>query len=191
MTELAQRRTAEQALAEHGLDGYRLLRLARRAADDAQRRAPAGLGGKYEDLVSFLVLQALEAAVRYGPEYTRPGYSFASYLFDIMELRVTDWYRRKSEGFGDTRSGSNGRVELHADPPPTEPDHHEHESTLELDSYWSRAAGSLSTPMHDWDVVTEQAAMQWVRAAHTTSQPFNVWVRRTLDLAARQLQADH
>ena len=188
MTELAEPRTAQDALAEHGLTGDRLLRLARRIATDAQRRAPAGLGGKYEDLVSFLVLQALEAAIRYGPEYTRPGYSFASYLCDIMELRVTDWYRRKSEGFGDTRSGSNGRIVFTADLNDETGDYEltlHTESTLEADTHWSTAAGALSTPMHDWDTLSEAVVMDWVRASHLCGIPFSVWVRRSLDLAAR------
>jgi DNA-directed RNA polymerase specialized sigma24 family protein len=189
MTELAApptHRTATSALEELGLTGDRLLKLARRIATDAQRRAPAGLGGKYEDLVSFLVLQALQAAITYDPDYVRPGYNPASYLCDVMERRVTDWYRRKSEGFGDSRSGSNGRVVFHEDI--DEQGDYEltlPESTIELDQHWSSAAGALSTPMHDWALLSEAVVMDWIRASHACGVPFTVWVRRSLDLASR------
>jgi hypothetical protein len=33
-----------------------------------------------------------------------------------MHLRVTDFFRRKSEGFGDRRHGNDGRVDVEADP---------------------------------------------------------------------------
>lgn len=196
MTNTLQPRTAEQALRAHGLNGDRLLKLARRIANDAQRAAPAGLGGKYEDLVSFITLQALEAAVRYNPERARPGYTFTSYLCDIMERRVTDWYRRKSEGFGDSRSGSNGRIVLTGD---QLDDHPADDYELELDqtlddthihNTWARAAGLISTPMNDWERVNEAVVMDWVRASHARGLPFDEWVRRTLDLAARHQLKD-
>jgi DNA-directed RNA polymerase specialized sigma24 family protein len=192
----ANRRTATEVLLEHGLNGDRLLKLARRIANDAQRKAPAGLGGKYEDLVSFLTLQALEAAVGYDPSRrsTNGSYTFASYLCDIMERRVTDFYRRKSEGFGDSRSGSNGRIVLsgdaleHEQPDEPEPLHPEIQLTEAERRYqlWAHAAGLISTPMHDWDHIDERVVMDWARAAERQGIPLDAWVRRTLKQAARE-----
>jgi hypothetical protein len=189
--------TADQALRQHGLTGDRLLKLARRIANDAQRKAPAGLGGKYEDLVSFLVLQALEATIRYDHTRAKPGYTFASYLCDVMENRVPDFYRRKSEGFGDRRYGNDGRVVLAGDTMDDEPDPdinwanvldepaekaQEHAHRL-----WAHAAGIISQPMHDWDHIDEVRVMRWTRAAQTLDLPLDTWIRRTLDIASEQL----
>ena len=179
--------TADQILRQHGLNGDRLLKLARRIANDAQRQAPAGLGGKYEDLVSFLTLQALEAAIRYDPDKARPGYSFSSYLCDIMERRVADFYRRKSEGFGDRRSGNDQRIILTGDTLDEQPS-----AEWELDVYpaeddhrlWATAAGLIATPMHDWRHVNERCVMHWTRAAHARGDTLDAWIRRTLDIAA-------
>jgi hypothetical protein len=153
-------RTADEALQEHGLDGRRLLKLAHRIVQDAQRRAPAGLGGKYEDMVSFLVLQACRAAVRYNPSVSGPGYTFESYLCDVMENRVPDFYRRKSEGFGDRRSGSDGRVVLSGDMI-------EDEADPELDferliserrlARYQRAAAFRGWTVTEWIVITLDA----------------------------------
>lgn len=104
-----------EILARQGFDGERLLRMAHAVALDAQRRAPGGLGGKYEDLVAFLVLQALESTAKYDANRSGHDFKFSSYLYDIMERRVTDWYRRKSEGFGDRRNGSDDRIVLAGD----------------------------------------------------------------------------
>lgn len=186
--------TADELLQQHGLTGDRLLKLARRIANDAQRQAPAGLGGKYEDLVSFLVLQALEATIRYDPTRTGPNYTFPSYLCDIMERRVTDFYRRKSEGFGDSRSGNNGRIVLAGDTLDDEPDpdinwsyvYDEPTEKAEAHAYrhWAEARYALTEPMTSWQVVDEPVAMKWIRASQVVGVPFEVWVRRTLDLAA-------
>lgn len=184
----------DQTLRAHGLNGDRLLKLARRCATDAQRKAPAGLGGKYEDLVSFLTLQALEAVARYNPERVKPGYSLSSYLYDVMQLRVTDFYRRKSEGFGDRRSGNDNRITLAGhtiDDQPTPEWEHQLEQTDPAHAIWSHAAGLISTPMHDWDLVNEAAVMRWTRAAQARGDRLDQWIRRTLDIAAdHQLSPD-
>jgi hypothetical protein len=152
-------RTADEALREQGLDGRRLLKLAHRITQDAQRRAPAGLGGKYEDLHSFLVEQALRAALSYDPAISNGGYSFESYLCDVMEQRVPDFYRRKSEGFGDRRSGSDGRVVLggsmldDADP---EVDFEKLISERRMARY-QRAAAFRGWTVAEWIVITLDA----------------------------------
>lgn len=160
-----ERPTATDALAQHGLNGERVLKLARRIANDAQRRAPAGLGGKYEDLVSFLTLQALEAAVRYNPDRVRPGYTFSSYICDIMEHRVQDFYRRKSEGFGDRRYGNDARIVLADDT-----------DTITID-----------TDLDFEALVSERRAATWNRAAELLDLTFAEWVVQTLDTAARDV----
>ena len=161
-------RTAEQALHQHGLNGDRLLKLAHRIAQDAQRQAPAGLGGKYEDLVSFLTLQALEAAIRYNPAQSGNGYTFASYLCDIMERRVPDFYRRKSEGFGDSdrRSGADNRITLAGD---TLDDH------LDTDVDFDR-------------LLSERRLSRYQRAATITGIDISEWIVITLDIAARHAE---
>jgi DNA-directed RNA polymerase specialized sigma subunit len=161
VTALASPRTAEDALREHGLNGERVMKLARRIASDAQRRAPAGLGGKYEDLVGFLSLQALEAALRYDAAKSGNGYSFTSYLCDVMELRVDDFYRRKSEGFGDRRHGNDQRIVLVGD--------HAEDFDSEVD--FER-------------LLSERRMQAWHSAAQRLGLPFTEWVVQTLDQAA-------
>lgn len=183
--------TADTLLRAHGLDGDRLLRLARRAANDAQRKAPAGIGGKYEDLVSFLVLQALEATVRYDPRKSSPGYTFASYLYDVMERRVPDWYRRKSEGFGDSRNGSHNRIVLAGDSIEDETVE-DHTPIAWVDDdwrHWANTAGAISTPMCDWDHVNERVTMEWARCAHHLGLTFEEYHRRALIELTRRTRA--
>jgi len=156
-------RTAEEALRDNGLDGLRLIKLAHRITQDAQRRAPAGLGGKYEDLHSFLVEQALRAALGYDPATSNAGYSFESYLCDVMEQRVPDWYRRKSEGFGDRRSGSDGRLVLSGDRMLEEAD-----------------------PDVDFEkLVSERRVARYQRAAKFRGWSVEEWIMITLDAAWR------
>lgn len=154
-------RNAEDALHEHGLTGARVLKLAHRIAADAQRKAPAGLGGKYEDLVSFLTLQALEAAVRYDPARSGNNYSFSSYLCDVMEHRVDDFYRRKSEGYGDRRHGNDQRVVLAGD------DTEGFDSEVDFDA-----------------LLSERRMAAWHSAAELVGLPFTEWFVITLDQAA-------
>jgi DNA-directed RNA polymerase specialized sigma subunit len=164
VTALASPRTAEDALREHGLNGDRVMKLARRIASDAQRRAPAGLGGKYDDLVGFLSLQALEAALRYEPAKSGNGYSFTSYLCDVMELRVDDFYRRKSEGFGDRRHGNDQRIVLVGD-------NEDFDFDTEIDFE---------------NKLSDRRMQGWHRAAEQLDMPFRDWVLQTLDKEARR-----
>jgi len=158
-------RTAEDALHANGLTGERLLKLARRIATDAQHRAPAGLGGKYEDLVSFLTLQALEAAVRYDPAISGNGYSFSSFLCDIMERRIPDFYRRKAEGFGDRRTGNDNRLTLTGD------------------------TDDFDTDIDFEQLISERRAGTWNKAAELSNMPFTSWVVQVLDQAASRAGA--
>jgi len=103
-------------LREHGFTGERLLKLANTVARDELRRRGATLGDRYDDLVGFLVETGLRTAERYDPARVRPGYSFASYIYDILAMRVTDFYRGKANGFADRRYNPNGNpVELIGD----------------------------------------------------------------------------
>jgi hypothetical protein len=115
----ALQRPAAGVLEEHGFTGERLLRLARRIANDWLRRSGGFLDDeRMDDLVGFLVLQGCRAATRYDPERVQRSYGsgggdpFASYLADIMQVRVTDWYRSKREGNGDRRYGHDKRLVL-------------------------------------------------------------------------------
>jgi hypothetical protein len=108
--------TAAQALEQHGLDGRRLLGIARDVSNRRCAASPFASPQLRDDLASFLVEQGLAAALTYDPARSKPGYSFASYLWDIMALRTADFFRRKSEGFGDRRSGNDNRIVLMDDP---------------------------------------------------------------------------
>ena len=103
-------------LREHGFTGERLLKLARRVANDELRRRGAALGDRYDDLIGFLVETGLRTAERYDPARVRPGYSFASFIYDILAMRVTDFFRAKAQGFADRRYNPNGNpIELIGD----------------------------------------------------------------------------
>jgi DNA-directed RNA polymerase specialized sigma24 family protein len=110
---------AEQALHDHGFTGERLLKLAHRIANDELRRRGAHLGNRYEDLVMWLVEVACTNAPRYEQHN---GYTFDSWLADLMAHRVIDFYRRKGEGFGDRRKGHDQRIHLTDDPEPADHD---------------------------------------------------------------------
>lgn len=113
-------RTAEDVLESHGFGGDRLLKLARRiAADELRRRGGFLDHERLEDLVAFLTLQGVKAAVRYDPDRRQVKYgqnggrdTFSSYIADVMAHRVTDWYRSKAEGNGDRRYGYENRIVL-------------------------------------------------------------------------------
>jgi hypothetical protein len=103
-------------LREHGFRGERVLKLARKVANDELRRRGAYLGSRYEDLVSYLAVVACASAIRYDESRVGPGYTFGSYLYDVMAHRVTDFYRTRREGFADTRYNPEGSpVDLSGD----------------------------------------------------------------------------
>lgn len=165
---------AELALRAHGFDGERLMKLARKVASDTLRARGAVLGDRFEDLVSRLQLVGLKAAldfdatrshVHYG---TRGGDPFVSYVSDVMERRVTDFFRSKSEGFGDRRYGNDGRLVLTAE---TDEDADPDVDFGKLISekrlaYWQSAARSVELEMSEWIVIVlDRAARQVLRTA--------------------------
>jgi hypothetical protein len=109
-------RTADEALKANGLDGERLLGICHHVATHQLRRQPFASEQLHQDLVSFLVEQGIVLALKYDAQQSKPDYSFPSYLWDVLARRTTDFYRRKSEGFGDRRNGNDNRVVLKDDP---------------------------------------------------------------------------
>jgi len=105
--------TAEAVLKRHGFDGEKLIAYASTIARREMSRKGSTLGDRHEDLIMFLVEAACRTAVKYDPDKaTTTSYTFSSYLYDVMERRVPDFYRRKSEGFGDRRKGHDNRIAL-------------------------------------------------------------------------------
>jgi hypothetical protein len=167
-------RTADDVLTEHGFSGERLLKLSRRIANDELRRRGAFLDReRLEDLVGFLALQGVRAAVRYDPERPQASYGrdggdpFASWLADILAHRVTDWYRSKAEGHADRRYNLDGMVVLSAmdDEPDVDP--------YDLD--FER-------------LVSERRLFEWQEAARTVELSFEDWIFVTLDRAAKVIK---
>lgn len=118
----------ELALMRHGFSTERLMRLARKIANDELRMRGATLGDRFDDLVSRLQMAGLQAAMRYDPLRYHASYGsnggdpFASYIADLMGKRVDDYFRSKAEGFGDRRYGNDNRIVLDDDPDPADHD---------------------------------------------------------------------
>lgn len=174
MTEIAElelaARTAERALLEQGFDGERLLKLARAVARDYCARKGAVLGDRFEDLCSALMEAGLKAALRYDPSRSGAGYSFASYLWDKMELAVEpDFFRRKREGFGDRRYGNDGKVVVNSELATEDVDADLDFAKLVSDrrfSMWQQAATTTNLDVAEWIVISlDRAAKQVLRSA--------------------------
>jgi len=181
-SELARRRDArivefydrcqwyDLALMRHGFTVERLMKLSRKIAADSLRLRGATLGDRFEDLVSRLQIVGLEASRRYDPEREQLSYGrnggepFASYVADIMGKRVDDYFRSKSEGFGDRRYGNDNRVELSEDPDPAD-----HDTDFEF-------------------LVDERRRARWQRAADQMGLPLSEFVSTTLDVASEQIE---
>ncbi len=157
------RTDAAKALLAQGFDGERLLRLARSVANNEINRRGSVLGDKREDLVGFLVLNACRKAPDYDASRSGPGYTFASWLYDSMEHWADDFYRRKSEGFGDRRYGNDNRILLHEDPDPAD-----HDTDFE-------------------ELVSDRRRARWQQAADLVGWPLSEWIVISLDKAARQV----
>jgi len=95
VTKLQRCSTAEGVLREHGLDGDRLHALVYRCLQSNLNRRGAYLAEeRFADCLDYLVLAAITTAAKYDPTRSRPGtYKFESYLWDILEKRVIDWWR--------------------------------------------------------------------------------------------------
>jgi hypothetical protein len=115
-TLVLQCRWYELALLRHGYTVERLMHLARKVAADGTRRRGAALGDRFDDLVSRLQLAGMQAALRFDPTRQHNSYGmnggdpFTSYASDIMDKRIDDFFRRRSEGFSDRRYGNFGVV---------------------------------------------------------------------------------
>ena len=161
----------ELALMRHGFTVERLQRLARKVGNDALRLRGATLGDRFEDLVSRLQMVGLQAALRYDPERFQAKYGqnggepFASYVADLMERRVDDYFRSKAEGFGDRRYGNDNRIVLADDPDPADHD-------TDFDS-----------------LVDERRRARWQQAADRYGMTLSEFVVSTLDVAASQADA--
>jgi hypothetical protein len=161
----------ELALMRHGFTVERLQRLARKVANDALRLRGASLGDRFEDLVSRLQMVGLQAAIRYDPdrEHVRYGQNggepFASYVADLMERRVDDYFRSKAEGFGDRRYGNDNRIVLADDPDPAD-----HDTDFEA-------------------LVDDRRRARWQQAADTCGMTISEFIVTTLDIAAAEMAA--
>lgn len=163
----------ELALMRHGFTVERLMKLSRRIANDALRLRGATLGDRFEDLVSRLQMVGLQAALRYDPERHHASYGrnggepFASYVADVMEKRVDDFFRSKAEGFGDRRYGNDNRIHLTDDPDPA--DHDTDFETLVDErrrARWQEAATTVEWSLSEWIVITlDRAAKDVLRSA--------------------------
>jgi hypothetical protein len=185
---------AELALRRHGFTGERLQKLARRVANDWLRAKGATLGDRYEDLVSSLCIVGLNGALRYDPTMYQRSYGsnggepFASFVADLMERRIVDWYRAKAEGNGDRRYDNDGRVWLAGD----DIDEFSGQTLEEIDprivEKWGRAARLVTKPMHKWERVNERRVCKWQRAADGVEMELEDWLVRTADIAAKHLE---
>jgi len=155
----------------HGFTVERLQKLSRRIANDALRLRGASLQDRFDDLTSRLQIVGLEAALRYDPLRYQERYGsnggepFASYVADVMQNRVVDYFRSKAEGFGDRRYGNDNRIDLTDDPDPAD---------------------------HDVDfmeLVDERRRARWQKAAEATGWDLSQFIVTTLDIAAEQIEA--
>lgn len=165
---LADPRTSEAALREHGFTPERLMKLSRTVARDYCRAKGATLGDRMEDLVSALAEEGLKVAVAYNPARSGPGYTFASYLYDKLYLAVEgQFFRRKREGFGDRRYGMDGKIVLVDEFDDADPDvDFEHLMSDKRVSTWQRAAGIVDMTLPEFVVVSlDRAAKQVLRTA--------------------------
>lgn len=87
--------TAERVLLEHGLDADRLRALIYRCLQSNLNRRGAYLAeDRFGECLDHLVLVAVATAAKYDPSRSRPGtYKFESYIWDILEKRIIDWWR--------------------------------------------------------------------------------------------------
>ncbi len=138
------------------------MKLARTVARDYCRLKGATLGDRMEDLVSALAEEGLRVALKYDPARSGPGYSFASYMYDKLYLAVEpQFFRRKREGFGDRRYGSDGKIVL----------------VDEFDD---------ADPDVDFEqLVDERRRARWQQAAIAEELTLSEWIAVSLDIQAK------
>jgi hypothetical protein len=147
----------------HGFTPEGLQKLSCKIAYDGCRRRGAMLQDRMDDLVSRLTIAGLEALRRYDPERHQASYGsnggdpVLSYISDIMDARITDYFRCRSEGFGDRRYGNDNRIVLDDDPDPAD-----HDTDFEL-------------------LVDDRRRARWQEAADATGWPLSEWIAIALD----------
>lgn len=151
--------TAAQALAAHGFDGDKLIAYASTIARREMTRTGSTLGDRHEDLVMYLVEVGCRTATRYNPSKSSTSYTFDSYIYDVMARRVTDFYRRKSEGFGDRRKGHDNRITL--------------VDKIDIDHETDALA----------NLVTDDQVDRYTQAAQRSGKGLSEWMLDTLDVA--------
>lgn len=155
----------ELALMRHGFTPERLMKLARKIANDGLRLRGATLGDKFEDLASSLHIAGMEAAWRYDPEREQERYGanggdpFASYVADIMDRRIDDFFRRKAEGFGDRRRGADNMIDLSDDPDPADGTEFEKLVDDRRRARWQAQADIEDQDLDKWIVLVLDAAL--------------------------------
>ena len=145
---------ADEALAAHGFDGDKLLAYAHTIARREMDRKGSTLGDRHQDLVMFLVEQGCKTAVKYDAKKSSPSYTFSSYVYDVMARRVPDFYRRKSEGFGDKRKGHDNRIVLSGGKAEYLPDGDdfslEEMASQDRIDVWKAKAATAGMPLVEW-----------------------------------------
>jgi DNA-directed RNA polymerase specialized sigma24 family protein len=124
------------------------------------------IGDKREDLVSSLVEVGLLAATRYDPAKTNGGDHFEGWLCKIMTHRCKDFFRKKSEGFGDRRYGNDNRIFLAGDTLDDAPD----------------------SDVDFGELISQRRLARWQAAAKLTEWSFEEFIAVTLDRAASELE---
>lgn len=166
----------ELALRRHGFTTDRLMHLARKVAADGCRRRGAAVGDRFEDLVSRLQIAGLRATMKFDPEREHVAYGrnggdpFTSYVADVMDHGIDDFFRSRAEGFSDRRYGNYAEVT----PTDTiEQQRADVEDAIErLDSsanldWYTQAADAEGLPLHDWIIraLNERASRHVTRPA--------------------------
>ena len=111
-------------------------------------------------------MAGLQSALRYDPLRYQASYGsnggepFSSYLADIFERRCVDFWRAKSEGFGDRRKGFDNMVDLNDDPDPAD-----HDTDFEA-------------------LVDERRRARWQQAADSKGMTLSQFVVSAIDVVA-------
>jgi hypothetical protein len=116
----------------------------------------------------WLVEVALRTAIRYDPARSGNGYKPESYLWDVLAQRLPDFYRRKSEGFGDRRYGNDSRIVLSAmddDQPDLDSLDFEKLMSARRVARWQRAADAAGWQLSEFICISVDRASREVLAS--------------------------